>query len=114
MRRSPPLAPGAPYYDITIHIVLNDFGKLGRAYVETDQAEADEQTIIDNLLRGQYSRPVRVVAFNTGDLSSRDVSEDIARAVAKRARNEHRKLSKGTRRFLEDYLEEAEIPAEVP
>jgi hypothetical protein len=114
MRKSSPLAPAAPYYDITVHIVLNDFGKLGRAYVETDQAEADERTIIDHLLRGQYARPVRVVAFNTAELTSRDASEDIARAVAERARNEHRKLSKGTRRFLEEYLEEAEIPADVP
>jgi hypothetical protein len=77
MRRSPPLAPGAPY-DVTVHIVLDAFGDRGRAYRETVEAEADERTIIENLLRAQYSRPVRVVAFNTAELSSRDVSEDIA------------------------------------
>jgi hypothetical protein len=38
--------------DVTVHIVLNDFGDLGRAYVETDEAEADEATIVENILTG--------------------------------------------------------------
>jgi hypothetical protein len=104
MRRSPPLAPGAPRHDPTVYIVLDDFGDLGRAYRETDEAEADERTIIDNFISGQYSRPVRVVAFNTDELSSRDASEDIAHAVAERANREGRELTEGTRQFLENYL----------
>jgi hypothetical protein len=41
--QTPPLAPGKLTDNVTIHIVLNDFGEqLGRAYVETDEAEADE------------------------------------------------------------------------
>jgi hypothetical protein len=104
MGRSPPLAPGAPHHDRTVHVVLDDFGELGRAYRETDEAEADERTIIDNFLSGQYSRPVRVVAFNTDEGSSRDVSEDIPHAVAEQANSESRELSEGTRAFLETYL----------
>jgi hypothetical protein len=38
--------------DVTVQIVLNDFGHLGRAYVETDEAEADEATIVENILTG--------------------------------------------------------------
>ena len=38
MRNQTPLAPGAPAFDVTVYIVLNDFGPLGRAYVETDEA----------------------------------------------------------------------------
>jgi hypothetical protein len=56
--------------DVTVHIVLNDFGHLGRAYVETDEAEADEATIVENILSGQHSRPLRVVAFNTAELGA--------------------------------------------
>ena len=41
MRNQTPLAPGTPAFDVTLHIVLNDFGPLGRAYCETDEAEAD-------------------------------------------------------------------------
>ena len=41
MRNQIPLAPRKPF-DVTVHIVLNDFGPLGRAYVEADETEADE------------------------------------------------------------------------
>ena len=58
MRTKIPLAPREP--DVTVCIVLNDFGPLGSAYVETDEAKADEATIVENILSGQYSYPVRV------------------------------------------------------
>ena len=50
MRDQTPLAPGASPFDVTIYLVLNDFGRLGRAYVETDEAHADEATIVENIL----------------------------------------------------------------
>ena len=52
MRTKIPLAPREP--DVTVYIVVNDFGPLGSAFVETDEAEADEATIIENILSGQY------------------------------------------------------------
>jgi hypothetical protein len=73
-----------PNLDVTVYMVLDDFGDLGVAYVETDIAKADEPTIIDNILTGQYSSPIRVVAFNASEGWSRDVSEDIAYKVLKR------------------------------
>ena len=97
MRTKIPLAPREP--DVTVHIVLNDFGPLGSAYVETDEAEADEATIIENILSGQYSHPVRVVAFNTAEGWSRDVTEDIARVVLSKAR-EHRSIGIAAQEFL--------------
>ena len=84
--RTQTLAPGEP--DVIVHFVLNDFGGLGRAYVETDEAEADQATIVDNILSGQYSSPLRVIAFNTAEGWARDVTEDIAHAVLDRARSE--------------------------
>ena len=74
MRNQTPLAPREPF-DVTVHIVLNDFGPLGRAYVETDEAEADEVTVVENILNGIYSHPVRVIAFNTVEGWARDVTE---------------------------------------
>ena len=85
MRTQTPLAPREP--DVTVHIVLNDFGPLGRAYIETDEAEADEATIVENILSGQYSHPVRVVALNTAEGWAHDVTEDIARIVLSRVRS---------------------------
>jgi len=85
--RTPPLAPKLTD-DVTVHIVLNDFGEK-RAFLETDEAEADEWTIVSNILNGEYSNPVRVVAFNIAEGWSRDVTDDIARAVIERGRSEN-------------------------
>jgi hypothetical protein len=49
-----------PKNTTTIHVVLNDFGKLGCSYVETDEAKADEWTVVSNIAKGEYSNPVRV------------------------------------------------------
>ena len=62
MRNQTPLVPGQPAVDVTVHIVLNYFGsRLGRTYCEY---EADQETIIESILNGQYSHPIRVVAFS--------------------------------------------------
>ena len=101
-----PLVPNAQF-DATVHIVLDDFGgRLGRAYRETDEAAADEKTIIENIISGEYSHPVRVVTFNTAEGWALDVTEDIARAVVSRARNEHRALGDVAQTFVEMALGE--------
>jgi hypothetical protein len=84
--------------------VLNDFGQLDRAYVETDEAAADEQTVVNNISDGEYSNPVRVVAFNTAEEWSRDVTDDIARALLDREAREA-DLSESARRFVERVLD---------
>ena len=100
---SPPLAPKLNG-DATVYIVLSDFGPLGRAYVETDEAAADEQKVISNISKGEYSNPVRVVAFNTAEGWSRDVTEDIARALLEREAKEG-DLSESAMKFVERVLD---------
>jgi hypothetical protein len=85
-------------------LVLNDFGTLGRAYVETDEAQADGATIVENILSGQYSQPLRVVAFNTAEGWARDVTEEIARDALNKARSERRSIRKAAQEFLERTL----------
>jgi hypothetical protein len=58
--------------------VQDDFETIGRAYREVDEQEADLKAVIDGLVRGQYKKPVRMVAFNTSEGWARDVSEDAA------------------------------------
>jgi hypothetical protein len=99
-----PLTPLAPdKADVAVHIVLNDFRELGRAYVETDEAEADEATIVENILSGQYSHPLRVVAFNTAEGWARDVTEDVARAALIKVKSERRSIARAAP-FLERTL----------
>ena len=73
MRQSPSIIPLEDDHDV--YLVLEDFGPLGRAWRETDDSETDRQTLIRDMLDGQY---FRIVAFNTAEGWSRDVSEDIA------------------------------------
>ena len=73
---------------------------MGCAYVEADETDADEATIVENLLSGQYSHPVRVVAFNTVEGWARDVTEDVAQAVLNKVQSEHRSISVVTQEFL--------------
>jgi hypothetical protein len=65
MRASPSIAPHGPDQDT--YLVLDDFGRIGRAWRETDEDGADRATLIRDLLAGEYSSPVRIVAFNTAE-----------------------------------------------
>jgi hypothetical protein len=80
-----------------LHFVLSDFGRSGQAYVETDPMEADASTIVRNLLRGQYDRPVRILALNVEEGWVRDVSEIIAAKVRDVARREEQGLTAAAR-----------------
>ncbi len=107
--RSPTLTPSlVPEFDVTVHIVLDDFGAAGRVYRETDEERARLAMVIDDFLTGQFNRPVRVVAFNTAEGWSRDVSEDIAWEVLRRATNEGRSLPASTYGFVEFHVGEDE------
>jgi len=93
--RSPSIIPG---FDVDVYLVLDDFGKLGRAYRETDEEASDRETIIHNLVSGEYNNPVRIVAFNTSEGWARDVTEDrhavwhAERSLATQHRAERRSL----------------------
>jgi hypothetical protein len=84
MRPSPSISPAQPD-DRDVYLVLDDFGgRLGRAWRETGEDRTDRATVFMDLIDGQYSNPARVVAFNTTEGWSRDVSEEIAEEIAER------------------------------
>lgn len=67
-----------PANDQSIYLVLDDFGDIGRCWREAGVEATDLETVITDMLRGEYSDPVRVIGFNTAEGWSRDVSEDVA------------------------------------
>ena len=102
MRRSswtPSIVPNDN--DETVYLVADDFGRLGRAWREADYEATDLETVIQDLLTGQYSRPIRVVAFNTAERWSEDVSEDVARELRRRCDLQMRELSLAISDFVE-------------
>ena len=84
MRRSNWTPSIVPSDDQTFFLVADDFGPIGRAWREADLETADLETVIQGLLAGEYSNPIRVVGFNTAERWSEDVSEDVAREIQRR------------------------------
>jgi hypothetical protein len=82
MRISPSIVPADS--DREIYIVLEDFGPLGEVW---HSCSADRETLIGDMLDGQYEEPVRIVAFNTAQGWSRDVTEEIARELHQHCAN---------------------------
>jgi hypothetical protein len=70
--------------DQTVYLVIDRFGGLGTVYRETEVEQTDLETIITDLLSGQFNDPARVVAFNTLEHWSEDVSEYIAFEIQSR------------------------------
>ena len=96
VRTSPSIAPNG--LEREIYFVLDDFGHLGRAWRETDEAGTNRAALVRNLLDGQYENPVRIVAFNTAEGWSRDV--DIADELRRRY-VEYDEVPEGVLEFLE-------------
>lgn len=71
-------------HDDTIYLVADDFGRIGRAWREADYEATDIETVIQDLLTGQYRNLFRIVAFNTAERWSEDVSGDVARELRRR------------------------------
>ena len=79
---TPSIVPSSDDQDACL--VVNDFGRRGGAYCETDVEATDLETVIQDLLDGQYSNPVRVVSFNTAEGWSRDISANVAGELRRR------------------------------
>jgi hypothetical protein len=107
-RESPSLAPS---FDVDTYLVLDEITDA-RVYREADENEATRAKVIRNIADGQYRRPLRVVAFNTAEGWSRDVTEDIAREMLEFALRKTEPLSHSAGRFIERILDE-DIPATI-
>jgi hypothetical protein len=101
--RSPSIVPDG--FDVDVYVVLDDFGELGRAYREVDETKADKETLIRDLMAGQYEHPIRIVAFNTAAGWSRDVTESVVRELLERAQKSGAELPIGLRNFVEYELD---------
>jgi len=90
-------------HDQNFYIVVNNYGKLGPAFAETDLGEADLEITITDLMSGQYGDPVRVVAFNTAEQWSADVSHDVAHEIRRRAELAGDDLASSIAEFVETH-----------
>ena len=106
MPPSPSIVPGI---DRDTCLVLDDFGPIGRAWSEIDVEDTDFETVITNLLDGRFSNPISVVAFNTAEGWSRDVSEEVAQILTQRCAEQRRDLVSSVQEFVDRYQNPASV-----
>src|SRR5882724_9861091 len=87
--------------DQTLYLVVDRFGRFGSVYRETDVERTDLETIITDLMSGQFNDPVRVVAFNTLEHWSQDVSKDIALEIQTRCDIDGEEIPESLRDFID-------------
>jgi hypothetical protein len=90
--------------DHNVYLVMDDLGRLGRVWREADDNAAELEAVILDLLAGQYKSPIRVVAFNTAEHWSRDVSADVAQELRRRCDLQQRDIPF----FLQDFVDRNE------
>lgn len=99
-RWTPSLVPSD---EPTVYLVADDFGKVGRAWREADLETTDLETVIQDLMSGEYRRPIRVIAFNTAERWSEDVSEDVAREIQHRCNLQLSDVPSHLQEFVDRY-----------
>lgn len=107
MRAAVPTPSLVTAYDLAVYLVLDDFGPAGSVYREANES-TDLKTVIDDLITGQYNKPVRVVAFNTAEGWSRHISEDVGREILQKIVKDGRSLPTATRDFVSNHVSEHE------
>jgi hypothetical protein len=81
--------------------VADDFGRLGRSWREADYEATNLETVIQDLLTGQYSNPVRVVAFNIAERWSETFPKTSPANCARRCDLQMRELPSTISDFVE-------------
>ncbi len=86
----------APTFDRATYLVL-DQSEDGHIFCETYEAEANRETVIQDIVSGKYKKPVCVIAFNAAECWARDVTHDLARRMV----DSNEPLSEPARNFVE-------------
>jgi hypothetical protein len=84
MRRNwtPSIVPGG--HDQTVYLVADDFGRIGRAWIEADYDGTDLETVLKDLMSGQYipSESLPSTPRSAGQRTSRKTSPQKSDAAA--------------------------------
>lgn len=86
--------------DQTAYVVVDRCGG-GGVCRETEMERADLETVISDFLAGQFNDAVRVIAFNTLEHWSDDVSDEVAKEIQTRCDIEGAGLPDHIRDFVD-------------
>jgi hypothetical protein len=87
--------------DHDVYLVVDDLGRLGWVWREAEYETTDFETVVRDLLEGQYNNPIGIFAFNPIQGWSRDVSEEVAQELRRRCDLQLREVPASIRDFVE-------------
>jgi hypothetical protein len=94
---SPSIVPGT---DQEVYLVVDDFGHHGQCWRESNVGGTDLESVVNDLLEGQYNNAVLVVAFNVAEGWCRDASENVDGELLQPCAEQDRELPN----FLEEFV----------
>ena len=90
--------------DQTVYLVVDRLSRQGAVYCEVEIERTDIETVVTDLLTGQFSDPVRITAFNTLEHWSQDISGDIALEIQTRCDIEGAAVPAHVEDFVHDHM----------
>lgn len=72
----------------TIYFVECDYGKIGRAFVQTDRDKSSREQVITDILSGEYESVLTVLEVSETDGTVKNITSEIADEVFRRAEPE--------------------------
>jgi hypothetical protein len=89
--------------DQTVYLIIDRFAGLRSAYRETEVERTDVETVITDLMSGQFNDPICVVAFNTLEHWLRNISEEVALEIQTRCDIDGEDVPESVRDFVGSY-----------
>ena len=89
--------------DQTVYLIIDRFDGLKNVYREAEVERTDVETVITDLMSGQFNDPIRVVAFNTLEHWLRNISKEIALEIQTRCDIDGEDIPELIRDFVGSY-----------
>jgi hypothetical protein len=89
--------------DQTVYLVVDSFGSRDTVYREAEFERADLETAIGELLAGRFNNPVRVIAYNTLEHWTADVSAQVAAEIQSRCDIDGQPVPEHVRDFVNSH-----------
>jgi hypothetical protein len=99
---TPSIVPHGEEHDV--YVVEHDPGTSGRIWAAAASETNGFETVVMDLLTGQYTKPIRVVVFNVSEGWCRDASAEVAHELRRRCDLQLRDIPF----FLQDFVDRYE------
>jgi hypothetical protein len=101
-RWSPSIVPD--HTNQNFYLVMDRLDADTTIFHERVVEATDLETIISDMLTGQYNDPLRVLSFNPSEKWSEDVSEDVAREIQRRCDLQLHDVPSSLQAFVDEQL----------